>query len=75
MINDGYVLHRVVWQSNYLFSSLQKKYVDHVNKQFNESVTINFYVYRKATAAKVQNQGTLSDEHRNTRNRSCYVSY
>jgi hypothetical protein len=45
VVDGGYLLHRVTWQSKVKFSSILQKYVDYVKDYYKQSATIVFDGY------------------------------
>ncbi|GBL74481.1 hypothetical protein AVEN_235422-1 [Araneus ventricosus] len=50
VVDGGFLLHRVLWQTKESFSFILKKYVDHTKKHFNEGGTVVFDGYSKDAA-------------------------
>ncbi|GBN74287.1 hypothetical protein AVEN_35322-1 [Araneus ventricosus] len=45
VVDDGFLLHRVLWQAKESFSFILKQYVDYAKKYFNERASTIFYGY------------------------------
>jgi hypothetical protein len=56
VVDGGYLLHRVTWQSKDKFSSILQKYVDYVNSYYKRDATIVYDGYDTDGSA----QGTKS---------------